>query len=82
MMPMENDTSHHAEYDNIYLNIYDAFLKSLNILNLARKQKKKHGLKKILLFSESHLTLFKISTGLSRGVKTLSKSIEKPLEIF
>lgn len=25
MMPMENDMSHHTEYDNIYLNIYDAF---------------------------------------------------------
>lgn len=30
MMPMENDMSHHTEYDNIYLNIDDAFLKSLN----------------------------------------------------
>lgn len=27
MMPMENDMSHHTEYDNIYLNIYDTFFK-------------------------------------------------------
>lgn len=37
MMPMENDMSHHAEYDNIYLNTYDAFLKSLNNSKLSQK---------------------------------------------
>lgn len=37
MMPTENDMSHHAEYDNIYLNIYDAFLKLLNNSQFSQK---------------------------------------------
>lgn len=83
MMPMENDMSHHAEYDNIYLNIYDAFLNLSTILNLARKHKKaKHELKNIL-FSQ-HLTWLssKSAQGSTDRVETLSKGIGKPLEIF
>lgn len=80
MMPMENDMSHHAEYDNIYLNIYDAFLNLWTILNLARKHKKiKHELKNTLLFS----TLFKISTGLHRwGQDTFKRHWEAFRDIF
>lgn len=84
MMPMENDMSHHAEYDNIYLSIYDAFLNLSTILNLARKHKKaKHELKNILFFSTSHLTLFKISTGLHRwGRDTFKRHWEAFRDIF